>query len=108
MKTGIYCYLNADILTKPLQKSSWSDPLQNTPFLLKPLNLVGYYGHQKAKFVEKYSQINSSEAAWVIKLKFCRIVSNISPYKNGQFGFIAVAEVLWLLWQLKVSIDLQW
>ena len=32
--------------------------------------------------------------------------SNISLYKN--IVFIAVAQALWLLWQLKVSIDLKW
>ena len=42
---------------------------------------------------------------WGIKLKLCRIVSNISFYKS--IIFIAVAQALWLLWQLKVSIDLQ-
>ena len=46
------------------------------------------------------------EAMWGIKLKFCRIVSNVSLYKN--ILFIAVAQALCLLWQLKVSIDLQW
>ena len=51
-------------------------------------------------------KINSSEAIWDIKLNLCRIVSNISLYKN--IVFIAVAQALWLLWQLKVSIDLQW
>ena len=46
------------------------------------------------------------EAMWGINLKFCRIVSNVSLYKN--ILFIAVAKALCLLWQLKVSIDLQW
>ena len=34
-----------------------------------------------------------------IKLKLCRTINNISRYKNGVF--IAAAEVLWLLSQLK-------
>ena len=55
---------------------------------------------------KQYSKINSSEAVWGIKLKLCRIVSNNILYKN--IVFIAVAQALWLLWQLKVSIDLQW
>ena len=39
------------------------------------------------------------------KLKLCSIVSNISL--NRKIVFIAVADPLLLLWQLKVSIDLQ-
>ena len=41
-----------------------------------------------------------------IKLKFYRIVSNISLY--AFYFFIAVAQELWLLLQRKVSIDLKW
>ena len=41
-----------------------------------------------------------------IKLKLCRNVHNISLYKKGISN--AIACVLSLLWQLKVSIDLQW
>ena len=40
------------------------------------------------------------------KLELCRIVYIISLYKTCVF--IAVAQVLWLLWQLKFSIDLHW
>ena len=76
MKIGFYCYLIADILTEVLQKYSLSGPLQNIPFMLLPLNLVGYHG------TEKNSRINSLEAVWGIKLKLCRIVSNISLYKS--------------------------
>ena len=43
---------------------------------------------------------------WGIKLKLCKSVSNINLYKN--IVFIAIAWALWLLWQLKISIDLQW
>ena len=70
------------------------------------LYLIGYHGNQKAKFAKTYSKVNFSEAVWGIKLKLCRIVSNNSLYKN--IVFIAVAQALWLLRQLKVSIDLQW
>ena len=38
-------------------------------------------------------------------MKLYRIVSNNSLYKN--IVFIAVAQAVWLLWQLKDSIDLQ-
>ena len=52
------------------------------------------------------TQLNS-EAVWGIKLKLCRIVFNNSLYKK-KISFIAIAQALWLLWQLKVSTDLHW
>ena len=55
---------------------------------------------------KKYSKINSSEAVLEVKLKLCRIVSNISLYKSSVC--IAVSQALWLLRQLKVTINLQW
>ena len=69
------------------------------------IDLVGYHGNQKAKFAKKYSKLNPSEAVWGIKLELCRIVSNNSLHKD--IVFIAVAQSLWFLWQLKISIDLQ-
>ena len=51
-----------------------------------------------------FKKINSSEAIRAIKLKLLRNVHSISLYKNS--AFIADAYALWLLWQLKVSIDL--
>ena len=54
MNIGINCYLIADILTKLLQKCSLSGPLLNIPFLLYPLDFIGYHGNQKAKFAKKY------------------------------------------------------
>ena len=71
---------------------------------VQSLNLIGCHGNIKGNFSRKYSKINSSEAVWGIKLKLCRIVSN----STKTLFFIAVAQALWLLWQLKVSIDLQW
>ena len=59
----------------------------------------------KGWICEKYSKLNS-EAIWEIKLKLCRNVHSISFYKS--IVFIAVAYALWLLWQLRVSIDLLW
>ena len=41
VEVGLYCYLNADILTKSLQKCSLSSPLPNISFLFNPLNLIG-------------------------------------------------------------------
>ena len=49
-------------------------------------------------------KINSSDAIWPTKLKLCRKVLSISLYKNTIL--IVVAKALWLLWQLKFSIDL--
>ena len=89
-----------------LQKCLLSSPLWFIWILSKSLNLIGCHGNIKGKFSKKYSKIFSSEAVWGIKLKLCRIVSNNNLYKN--IFFIAVAKALWLLWQLKVSIDLQW
>ena len=56
----------------------------------------------KAKFAKK-KKINSSEAILGIKLKLCRNVHSVSPYKK--IVFIAAAYALWLLWHLRVSID---
>ena len=59
------------------------------------------------KFAKKYSKIISLEAMHKgggVKLKLYINVHNIRLYENCVF--ITVARVLWLLWQLKVSIDL--
>ena len=106
MKIGIYCHLIADFFTKHYRNVPWVFLYQNAFFVITssfdwlPWQPIG-------KVCEKYlKKINSSEAVWGIKLKLCSIVSNISLYKI--VIFIAVAHPLWLLWQLKVSIDLQW
>ena len=91
MKNAIYCYLNAGILTKVLQKYSLSSPLPNISFLSKPLNLIGCHGNQKAKFEKKYSKLIYSEAIRGIKLKLCKNVHNIPLQKSA---FITIAEVL--------------
>ena len=78
MKIGIYCYLIADILRTVLQKCFLSSRLQNMWILSKPLNLIGCYGNQKAKFAKKYSNIVSLEAIKGMKLKLYRKVHNIS------------------------------
>ena len=73
-------------------------PLQNIYFLSKPLDLIGWHGNQKAEFaknIEKSTQKLSGS---------CRNVHSIRFYKS--IVFIAVAYALWLLWQLRVSIDL--
>ena len=63
----------------------------------------GGHGNRQAKF-SKYSQIFLSETIRRMKLKLCINVYGISLYINCVF--IAVAHVLSLLWQFKVSIDL--
>ena len=51
-----------------------------------------------------YWKINSSEAVWGIKLKLSWLFLTLASTKKK--CFIAIAEALWLLWQL--STDLQW
>ena len=76
-------YLTADILTIVLQKCSMSSPLPNIWILPKPLNSIGCHGNRKAKFVNKFSKIVSSEAIRGMKLKLCRNVHSISFNKSG-------------------------
>ena len=57
----------------------------------------------KGSIFEKYSKIFSSEIIRAMKLRLCIDVHDISLYIK--YVFIAVAHVLSLLWQLKVSID---
>ena len=57
--------------------------------------------HKFVKILKKKK--NSLDAIWPMKLKLCRNVLSISLYKNTLL--IVVAKALWLLWQLKFSID---
>ena len=82
MKISIYCDLIADFFYK---------------------TYTTYHGNYLGKNIQKPTP---QKLCWRIKLKLCSIVSNISLHIF--FFFIAVAQALWLLWQLKVSIDLQW
>ena len=52
MIIGIYCYFIADILKKAFLEMFVSGPLPNIYFLSKPLDLIGCYGNQKAKFAK--------------------------------------------------------
>ena len=104
VEIGIYFCVTADILTKVLQKCSWSRPLPAIRILSKTLILVGCHANRKAKFSKKYSQIFFSEVIRGMKLKLSIHVHDISLYINCVF--IIVAYVVSLLWQLKVSIDL--
>ena len=88
-----------------LQKCFLSSPLWFIWILSKSLNLIGCHGNIKGKFSKNYSKIFSSEAVKGMKLGLCIHVNDISLYTN--YVFTVVAHVLSLLWQLKISIDLQ-
>ena len=102
VEIGIYFCVTADVLKKVLQKCFWSSPLPTTWILSKALILIGCHGNRKALFSKKYSKIFFSEAIKGMMLKLCINVHDISLYIN--YIFIVVANVLSLLWQLKVSI----
>ena len=53
VKTEIYCYLIADILTKVLQKCLLNGPPPSISFQTKPLNLNGCHGNRNVKFAGK-------------------------------------------------------
>ena len=97
VEIGIYFCVTADILTKNLQKCSWSSPLPTIWILSKSLILIGGHGNRKAKFLKKHSKIFFLEAIWGMKLKFCIHVHDISLYINYvlyyccPFAFVAIA-----------------
>ena len=100
MGIGIYCYFIADILTKVFLEmfDEWSSTkhilfVQTSQFdwlswQPKRLNLRKIFKNQLRSYMRE----------------LCRHVHSISFYKS--IVFIAVAYALWLLWQLRVSIDL--
>ena len=114
MNIGIYCYLISDILTKLLQKCSFSGPLSNHTFLLLPLTLIGYHGNRKAKCAKTIIRNQLSRSYGGIKLKLCKIFSNISLYKNvvllsllKHFGCYH-GNFKWQKWKLRfIAISLQ-
>ena len=53
VEIGIYFSVSADILTKVLQKISWSRPLPTIFILSKSLFLIGCHANRKAKFSKK-------------------------------------------------------
>ena len=106
VKIEIYCHLIADILTKVLHKCLLSSPLSKIPFFCSYLLIwlvTMATNRQNCKNISK-NQLLRSCMGDIGEL--CSIVSNISLYKK--IVFIVVGHELWLLWQLKVSIDLQW
>ena len=81
MKTGIYCYLTVDILTKLLQKCFLNGPLPNIPFFCcNFLIWLVTMATNRGNLHQKKSKNISSEGVWGMKL--CRNVSNISLKKN--------------------------
>ena len=107
VEIGIYFCVTADILTNVLQKRNWSSRLTTISVLSKSLMiLIGFQYNRRAKFSKKiYMYIQKSffsEAIRGMKLKLCINVHDISRYINCIS--IAVAHVLLLLWQLKISI----
>ena len=50
VEIGIYFCVTANILTKVLQKCSWSSPLPTIRILSKSLTLICGHGNRKAKF----------------------------------------------------------
>ena len=103
MKSGIYCCLIADILTKFYRNVSWVVLYKTYLFCCNLLICL-------VAMRKNIQKSTPQRLFWGIKLKPCRIVSNNSLYKKKMFFFffIAVAQALWLLWQHKVCIDLQW
>ena len=87
-----------------LQNCLLSSPPRFRQLLSKSLYLFGCYSNVKGKFWKKYSKIFFSEAVRRMRLKLCIHASDISLYKVCVF--IVLVPLLWLLWQLKVSIDL--
>ena len=98
VEIGICFCVTIDILKKSLQKCSWSSPLPAIWILLKSLILIGCHGNRKAKFSKKkYSKTFFSEVIRATKLKLCINVCVSILYINCVF--IAVAQVVSLLWQ---------
>ena len=111
----LLCYLIADILTKVLQKCSWSSPLQTIWILSTWLILIGCHGNRNFNFSKKkkYSKIFFSEVIRGMKLKLCINVCVIMLYINYVFycccacGFIAMAILSFhrfIMGKVKVSL----
>ena len=100
VEIGIYFCVTADILTKVLQKCSWSSLLQTIWILSKSLILTGCHGNRNVKFSrKKNSKIFFSEVIKGMKLKHCMNICVIILHINYVFyccctcDFIAVATL---------------
>ena len=98
VKIGIYFCVTVDILTKVLQKCSWSSPLPTIWILSKSLILIGCHANRKAKFSKKILKHLLLRSHKGMKLELSRHVHDISLYII--MFFIVVAHVVSLLWQL--------
>ena len=83
-----------------------SSPPRFRQLLSKSLYLFGCYSNIKDKFSKKYSKIFFSEAVRRMKLKLCIHAYDMILASTKFVFFIVLVPLLWLLWQLKVSIDL--
>ena len=88
-----------------LHKCLFSSPPRFRQLLSKSLYSFGCYSNVKGKFSKKYSNIFFSEAVRRMKLKLCIHAYMILASTKFVF-FLVLVPLLWLLWQLKVSIDL--
>ena len=98
-----FCRFIEDIEILFLHKCLLSSPPRFRQLLSKSLYSFGCYSNVKGKFKKKSSKIFCSEAVKRTKLKLCIHAYDISLYKVCVF--IVLVPLLWLLWQLKVSID---
>ena len=99
-----FCHFIEDIEILFLHKCLLSSPSRFRQLLSKSLYSFGCYSNVKGKFSKKYSKIFFSKAVKRMKLKLCIHAYDISL--SNVCVFIVLVPLLWLLWQLKVSIDL--
>ena len=99
-----FCRFIEDIEILFLHKCLLSSPPGFRQLLSKSLYSFSCYSKVKGKFSKKYSKIFFSEAVRRMKLKLCIHVMILASTKF--VFFIVLVPLLWLLWQLKVSIDL--
>ena len=98
MEIGIYFCVTADILTKVLQKCSWSSPLQTIWILSKSLILIGCSGNQMLNFRKKIFKnllLRSHKGDEAGTLHKCSCY-----YPLHKLFFIIVVRMVSLLWQL--------
>ena len=110
VEIGIYFCITADILTKVLQKCSWSSPLQTIWILSKSLILIGCHGNQNVK-LKKNIFIRGMKLKFYINV--CVIIQvvlhNFVFYCCWACGFIAMATLSFhrfIMGNVKVGLNL--
>ena len=99
VEIGIYFCVTADILTKKLQKCSWSSPLQTIWILSKSLILNGCHGNQNVKFSKKIFKnlllrsLKRDEAETLHKCLCYYALHKLCFYCCCACGFVAMATV---------------